>query len=282
MTERPWSSGKFLISAGLRPLEDRPIFLPESNLDHYLENKKTARKESLEKHYPLPVNLTPEEMEITAQVLKARFEKDLPDRTLDLQFPARDGVDLIISQVPEDFSVWKMEDGKEWLALIHLSSPNHWDAREKIGKTFIDSHLPVPHIDPISKAAPKLYEQVLKRGPMERHAWGVATDNRLNHHPEPPPGISQDEWKGRSFDAKNPRLFVRLERQTLFPLTEKTLGFTIKTTFVDVSLLPVEDLRLIMKCIEGMDEAVLRYKGLQQDKTPVLSWLETLCQTVLS
>lgn len=110
-----------------------------------------------------------------------------------------------------------MEDNKEWLALIHLSASNHWDAREKIGRSFTQSHQPIPHIDPISKAAPKIYEQIQIRGPMECFAWGVATDDRLNHHPEPPPDISPEEWKGRSFDRSSPNLYARIERQTPFP-----------------------------------------------------------------
>lgn len=273
MHERPWSSGKFLISAGLRPLEDRQVFLPEENLSYYLENKKILRQENLSKHYPMPVGLAHEEMQQIALTLNVRLKKDLPDYHLDPQFSGRDEIDSIISQVPEDFAVWKMEDNKEWLALIHLSSSNHWDAREKIGRSFTESHGPIPHIDSISKAAPKIFEQIQKRGAVERFAWGVATDNRLNHHPEPPPGILSEDWKGRSFDRSAPKLYVRVERQTLFPLSKTCLGFTIKTYFHDVAKLPQEDIQLIAKSIEGMDERVLHYKGLHQDRDAILSWL---------
>lgn len=275
MIDRPWRTGKFIITAGLKPLEDRPVFLMEENEEKYLLNKLACRRESLAKHYPLPVNLTEEEIAIAAKTLRKLINykelKRIPD--------ARDEIDEIISQVPEDFSIWKMEDGKEWLALIHLSSPNHWDARKKNGQSFFDSHAPIPHIDAISKAAPKMFEQIQKRGPVERFAWGVATDDRLNHHPEAPPGISEDEWKGRSFDHLNPKLFIRMERQTLFAITDKCIGFTIKTTFVDVSSLPAEDLMLISQCIENMDEAILKYKGLIQDREPILNWITSLVQS---
>lgn len=276
MNERPWSSGKFLISAGLRPLEDRPVFLPENNLSTYLDNKKIVRRENSLKHYPLPVGLSSEEMKSIALTLKERLKKDLPTYRLDPQFQGRDEIDFIISQVPEDFAIWKLEDDKEWLALIHLSSSNHWDAREKIGRSFTESHQPIPRIDPISRAAPKLFEQIQKRGAVERFAWGVATDDRLNHHPEPPVDISLEEWRGRSFDEKAPKLYARIERQTLFPVSKTCLGFTIKTYFQDISTLPTKDIQLIAQSIAGMDDRVLHYKGLYHDKDAILSWLSIL------
>lgn len=276
MLDRPWRTGKFIITAGLKPLEDKAIFPFEKDLEKYLSNKKAARFESLEKHYPHSVGLTPDEMDATARTLRALIKKDQPGFDFKEMTDARDEIDWIVSQIPEDFSVWKMEDNREWLALIHLSSPNHWDARNKNGKSFFESHEPIPHIDAISRAAPKMFDQIQKRGAVERFAWGVATDDRLNHHPEAPQGISEDEWKGRSFDSSSPKLFIRMERQTLFPITEKLIGFTIKTSFCDVSTLPSEDLILIARCIEGMDNAVLKYKGLITDRTPILNWIYSL------
>lgn len=273
MSERPWLSGKFTIAAGLKPLDAKPVFEAEPLEAKYLQNKIATRKESLEKCYPDPVGISEDELSLVADVLKDRLKRDRPEFQLDPDFTARDPVDFVISQVPEDFSVWKMKDGKEWLALVHLSCPNHWDARDKVGRSFFDAHFPIPHIDPVSKAAPKLFEQIIKKGAFERYAWGIATDDRLNHHPEPPPGISHDDWKGRSFDPSHPKLFIRLERQTLFPINKELIGFTIKTKFSDVPLLPKDDIKLIIQCIEGMDEKILRYKGLIQDKHHIIEWL---------
>lgn len=276
MRERPWLTGKFTIGAGLKPLEDHPVFEKEPLESKYLENKKLSRLESLRKLYPEPSGLSDEEMKLIAETLRNRLKQDRPDFKLNESFPAVDPVDLVISQVPEDFSVWKMKDGREWLALIHLSSPNHWDAREKVGRSFFDAHLPIPHIDPVSKAAPKLFLQIIQKGAFERFAWGVATDDRLNHHPEPPPGIKHEDWKGRSFDPSHPKLFIRMERQTLFPINEEMVGFTIKTKFSDVSQLPKDDIAALIKCIEGMDDPILLYKGLKQDREHILKWLSSL------
>lgn len=276
MDVRPWKSGKFLISAGLKPLDSRPVFLPEENLEPYLKNKQQARSENLEKYYPHPQGLSDSELTQVAQVLREHLKRDLPDFVMRTDLPHRDEVDLILSQVPEDFSVWKMQSQKEWLALIHLCSPNHWSAEDKIGKSFTEAHEPIPYIDAISKAAAKMFEQVQKRGAMERFAWGVATDNRLNHHPQAPQGILEEEWKGRSFDPSRPELYVRIERQTIFPISPEMNGFTIKTSFIQVSTLPSEDLQLIHQSILGMDESILRYKGLFQDQNIILDWLSSL------
>lgn len=283
MIDRPWKTGKFLISAGLKPLGDRPIFEREKDLDVYLINKVITRQENLLKAYPQSVGLSDQELKLIASFIRAQLNKDLPERSFDLDVgEARDEIDTLITQVPEDFAVWKMEGEEDWMALIHLCSPNHWDARKKIGKTFLDSHSSIPHIEPITRAAPKMFKQIQKRGAMERFAWGVSTDNRLNHHPEPPPGIDAQEWRGRSFDEQNPILFIRQERQTLFSINSEMIGLTIKTGFYNVRDLSAEDLALVHQSIKSMDEAVLKYKGLHSDKNSILRWLAELILSSMS
>lgn len=276
MNESPWKSGKFKIAAGLRPLGNNPIFQEENDLEFYLENKRLARQEGESKYYPPTQGLSSDEMELIGKVLQTQILKDLPHYSFDKSFPARDEVDFFISQVPEDFSMWKKESNKEWLALIHLSAPNHWAAADKIGKSFFEVHSPVPHIDPISKVAIKLFDQVVQKGAVERFAWGLSTDKRLNHHPHPPADIPLEQWKGRSFDPLNPELYIRLERQTLFPFSNTLLGFTIKTTFISVFSLPPEERISIKNCIMDMDDKLLHYKGLLKDKENILNWINSL------
>lgn len=283
MTDRPWKTGKFLISAGLKPLGERPVFEHELELEKYLFNKAITRQENLLKAYPLPVGLSEDELKFIASFLRIRLGKDLPHRPFDMEvLDNRDEIDFLISQVPEDFAVWKLEGEEDWMALIHLCSPNHWDARKKIGKTFLESHDPIPYIDPISRSAKKIFSQIQSRGAVERFAWGVSTDDRLNHHSEAPPGIDPAEWKGRSFNPEKPVLFIRQERQTLFPINPQLIGFTIKTSFINVRDLSAEDLALVHQSIKGMDESILRYKGLLSDQDLILKWLEQLALASMS
>lgn len=264
---RPWRSGKFLIAAGLRPLQG-DVFTPLH--DEYLANKVKSREERLTKYYPALVQISEGEIQSALDMLNV-----LRGHREAWQGSTRDSWDAFAMTVNEDLALWKRAEGKEWLPLIHLCAPNHWAAEDKVGKDFPATHGPVPKMAGINKAAPTLFTQILSQGPMERFAWGLATDNRLNHHPLPPPGISLAEWQGRRFNPARPEMFVRIERQTLLPVPGHDLiVFTIATTFADVGKLPHDDRLLIASCIRSMDDELLRYKGLGQDRDVVLEWLE--------
>lgn len=264
---RPWRSGKFLIAAGLRPLQG-DVFTPLQN--EYLANKVKSRKEDLEKYYPALVQVSAAEIQSALGMLTSlRGPREL------WKGSPRDDWDAFAMTVNEDLALWKRADGKEWLSIIHLCAPNHWAAKDKIGKDFPSTHGPVPKMTGINKAAPTLFAQILAQGAMERFAWGLATDDRLNHHPLPPPGTSLADWQGRRFNPVKPEMFVRIERQTLLPVPGHDLiVFTIATTFADVGKLPRDDRVLIASCIRSMDVELLRYKGLGQDRDVVLEWLE--------
>jgi hypothetical protein len=275
--DRPWLTGKFAIAAGLRPLGAAPIFTRLTDAAKYLHNKQAACRESSQKYYPPTAGLDAMEMRLIASELRTLIQKDLPELQLNAaDVDDREKINQLLCHVPEDFAVWKLVDGKEWLALIHLCSPNHWAAGDKIGKPFLEVHQPVPHINPISLAAVKFFEQVQRRGSVERFAWGVATDDRLNHHPQPPAGVEETNWKGRAFDPSAPQLFLRVERQTLFPINREMLGFTILTTFHNVAELPEVEKRGLIQAISGMDAELLSYKGLKSSGPDILHWLQ--CQ----
>lgn len=272
----PWSSGRFTVGVGLRAIPGAPVFLCDSQFSHYRQNKARVRTENLEKYYPQNVGLTDGELAATVAHLNqiAGREGIAQARLLPDEVPFRDGFDEFCCRVQEDVSIWKQDHGREWLAAIHLAAPNHWSPAEKIGQSFVDSHLPVPKIAPIAMIAGKLFQQGLERGVQERLAWGVATDDRLNHHPLPPNGVPLSDWHGRSFDPENPRLFARVERQTLFPVPgHQLLVFTIRTFFVDVATLPAEEKLLIDACIGSMSEDILLYKGLAADRDAIRAWL---------
>jgi hypothetical protein len=78
-----------------------------------------------------------------------------------------------------------------------------------------------------------MLQTVVQKGPFTRFAWGISTDNRLNHHPVPREGINADAWHGRKpLDDRSP-IYIRSERQNLigFPEVEAFL-FTIRTYFM--------------------------------------------------
>ncbi len=258
----PWKSGRFVMGVGLKPVKASEIFDTTSFYPEYIAQKAERRAENLERYYPHSVGLSPEEQTLAVEKIKSF----VPQLELNRAGEYRDEFDQMVTHLAEDVSLWKKEGRREWLASIHLCAPNHWAAGDKIGKSFIDSHLPVPKIAPIAQIALKLFEQSVERGAQERMAWGVATDTILNHHPQAP-------FKGRSFNPAQPELYARVERQTLWPVTDDLLIFTIRTYFIDIAKLERIDRELIVSCLKSMDEEILRYKGLIHDRESQIDWL---------
>ena len=187
--------------------------------------------------------------------------------------------DAMGAQTPEDLAIWRLnDDGSEQLEALHLNAPNHWAAGEKVGRTFAQVHTPVAHIETIVPWAVNLLTGVLKKGPFTRFAWGVGTDGRYNHHPEPAPGIDPKEWHGRSFNPAEPKLYARVERQVLWGFADLNRAlFTIRTYFHDVGEMKrthPEAVRGLAEAIETMSPQALVYKGLVHDRENILAWLK--------
>lgn len=189
----------------------------------------------------------------------------------------RSALDALAGQMQEDLTVVALgPDGSDCVAGLHLCFPNHWAAGDKIGRSFVATHEPVAGIDPISRNAAKLVRTMIEKGPFVRFAWGLATDDRLNHHPSAPPGTDAAEWIGRRFDAARPRLFLRVERQTTHGLPEAGCAlFTIRTYFADCAVLrrdPARN-RALQSAIATMPAESLAYKGLSESRAAILDWL---------
>jgi len=187
--------------------------------------------------------------------------------------------DAMGAQVPEDLAIWRLnDDGSEQLEALHLNAPNHWAAGEKVGRTFAQVHTPVAHIETIVPWAVNLLNGVLTKGPFTRFAWGVGSDCRYNHHPEPAPGIDPKEWHGRSFNPAEPKLYARVERQVLWGFGDlKRALFTIRTYFHDIGEMKrthPEAVKGLADAIESMSPKSLVYKGLVQDRENILAWLK--------
>ncbi len=185
-------------------------------------------------------------------------------------------LDALACQIQEDLAVvCRRADGSDGLAAVHLCSPNHWAAEEKIGRHFAQVHAPVAGMGLLNQRSADLIRAMIERGPYVRFAWGLGTDTRLNHHPEPPPGIPPADWQGRHFDPEHPRLFVRVERQVLwgFPQQEAAL-FTIRTYFRDCARLTPQERTQLRLAISSMTPQTLAYKGLAAHHDPILEWLK--------
>lgn len=190
--------------------------------------------------------------------------------------PYYSALDALACQIQEDLAVVEVRDGgKNQLTGLHLCFPNHWAAEQKIGLDFAAIHEPVPGTEKINRNAPALLETITRQRPFVRFAWGLATDKRLNHHPEPPPDIEPAAWRGRRFDPSNPNLYVRIERQTTIPIPElSTFVFIIRTYFEDVSALSFKKRLQLAAAIKSMDPETRIYKGIAGQEVSIIDWLE--------
>ena len=311
----PLQKGRYEVTAGLYPLgtdfgnghDDKLIFQIDANFPRYREEKITARKERLEKYYCAGTLAPDKKSYITHFIINrlcqehptlfriqvwnnhhhllCRLTDDRlkfdPDFILLSPLPDSNGyvdsLDGLAMQVQEDIALVEIPDnGHDRITALHLCFPNHWSAEDKIGQSFLDSHAPVPGMAKINQQADKLLTSLLHRGPFVRFAWGLATDDRLNHHPVSPDSANTELWHGRCFDPTNPELYLRVERQVIqgFPVIN-TLLFTIRTYFYDVAILKrvPEKRRALQSALQSMSAATLHYKGLSQNLPLILDWL---------
>ncbi len=301
MPHFPPKSGKYEVSAGLRLLGSERALDVDAKWAEYRAVKLAGRRERLAKYLPTPVKVSDEVIARVALTLLDRMLFELPehfrggraegriecalsgetivfthegelDRARSVGIDYRDLWDALASQLQEDFAIWRLDRAtqSEWLGALSIFFPNHWSPEEKIGKSFLEVHLPVADFAPVRARSFAMAEAMVERGPMRRFAWGVATDTRLNHHP--------DEPVGRSFNPAYPELYMRVERQTLHPFPDLGASlFSIRTTFRDVAteLSPVER-ELLASAIRSMSPEALVYKGLDKTREAVLEWIASL------
>jgi hypothetical protein len=193
--------------------------------------------------------------------------------------PVSDLIDALALQIQEDIALVCKEQEKDFLGLLHLCSPSHWAAEDKIGMNFFDVHAPIPGIQKVNKIAGKLVETMIEKGPFVRFIWSFVTDERLNHHPEAPPGIDPIEWRGRSFNQdQKPPFYLRIERQVTwgFPVNESAL-FTIGVSFISGLDIKNNSERRseLVSALKSMTPESRDYKGVAHCFDKLILWLES-------
>lgn len=194
-----------------------------------------------------------------------------------ISIPYTCSLDALAAQVQEDITVIIRGDNTNWVGAIHLCFPNHWSAEDKIGKDFATVHAPVAGIEKINRRSLAITNTMIMHQPMVRFAWGLSTDTRLNHHPQPPLNTPVEVWSGRKFDIDNPCLYLRIERQVIWGLPESdTAIFTIRTYFRNVALIKQDapSRQKLVSAIKSMTVDSLIYKGLLESRDAILAWLE--------
>ncbi len=195
--------------------------------------------------------------------------------------PYASAFDALCSQVPEDVAVVsRAPDGTDHLAAIHLCSPSHWAAEDKIGKDFRFIHAPVPGIERIDQTSDALVDAMIRRPPYVRFAWGIAANERLNQHPsKPSAGLTSGDERGQIFQreqADSP-FVLRVERQVLCGLPEANAAiFTIRVYFVTGALIRSDPRKrdLLRAALLSMTPESRAYKGLKNCLPELVAWLD--------
>jgi hypothetical protein len=295
----PFLNGKYSTTPGLIAMSKTAnvnslVFQIDEHYSVYSKNKEECRKENIHK-YHLEHELPAETIVAINRYMLWQMSVEYPEifsydeRNCSLKnklakkefiinedFISLSGnkylsvFDMLCSQLQEDFAICCLDEQKDWLAAIHLCAPNHWAAADKIGKPFDAVHAPVPDMEKTKHNYFKMLLTVIEKGPFTRFAWGIATDDRLNHHPVAPDGINEDYWHGRKTDTQDPKFYLRVERQNLIGFTDvKAFLFSIRTYFYDIDKLENEEKKSLLMALESMSAATLTYKGLT-DKLELL------------
>ncbi len=198
---------------------------------------------------------------------------------INTQPPYIHGFDALVSQIPEDLAVITTQDSGDHIVALHICAPGHWAPDEKIGLDFTQVHAPVPGMQHIVKQHHSMVSTMIDHGPWVRFVWGFATDERLNHHPQPPPDCQPHVWRGRCFDPTVPdssTFYLRIERQVMVGLPhEGACLFFIHVSHLEGNTIRQNDTQRIalLSALESMTDQTLAYKGLSTSRDALIHWL---------
>ena len=292
--------------------QDKNVFQIDTQWPDYIGDKQQSREENLEKYYAT-ADFDEDTRRAMITLMLNQMSEEYPDHfkvykekdgnfTIECQLnqtsacftenfqliKVKEGIqktnrnyvdlfDFICSHIQEDVAVVKIDGKHDVVSALHLCLPNHWAAADKIRKCFAGAHMHVPNMDKINRSMETLSQQLIHKGPFVRFAWGLATDARLNHHPQAPDGIESVLWRGRQFDSNQPELYIRVERQCMIGLQKvNAYTFFIRTYIENVKDLTTVERVNIVSAIQSMDEETLHYKGLKKSKPEIIAYLQSL------
>ncbi len=270
--------GKYYVTANYAPAVERAV-------TSFLIHRLTTEHKQLFACDSLADGGTALHSALTAETLIFDREMRLTETrgaSNDVVPPYASAFDALCAQVTEDVAVVsRAAGGGDHLAAIHLCSPSHWAAEDKIGKDFVRIHAPVPGIERINQTSAALLDAMIKRGPYVRFAWGITPDTRLNHHPSPPFGITGEEWRGRVFqtDKRESPFVLRIERQVLCGLPEVNAAiFMIRVYFVSGALIRRDERKrtLLRAALLSMTKESRAYKNLNECLPQLIAWLDKI------
>jgi dimethylamine monooxygenase subunit A len=270
MKFNPWKKGSFRPTPDLKLFgtdfgngeKDQQYFPINEDFDRYRENKKSVDLS----HHLLRDGLSAEHDEFFAFWILGQFAKEHPSlvsvdqgvikfaHTGDSFLAKEFGLAEMALQVQEDIALVRVQNGQDKLVFTHICASSHWAPADKIGQSFFDIHVSVPHFEAVNNVASRLMQQCLIKGPFVRFVWGIENSDRLNQHP-----IVADK---RPVDPRLP-LYLRTERQVLLGFPAK--GMLLFTILVQHQKWEEADKTGLRESLLSMTPEDREYKGLTKD-----------------
>jgi hypothetical protein len=168
--------------------------------------------------------------------------------------PLDQRLEALTLSVAEDIAIVEIDPtGNDRNAFMSIAAPSRWAPEDKIGRSFIATHLPVPNMEKTLAVASKLQQMLLERGPFVRFTWGISTTAALDTHPSvnEPPYAGGDAW-------------LRVERQVIRRVPEHSAFiFTIRVMVEPLSGFREDpnDAGALASALRSMDEKSRIYKS---------------------
>ncbi len=190
---------------------------------------------------------------------------------------AFDVEDALALSMAEDMTVVHVDSEQRTnrLEYVHVCFPSLWDPSAKLGLDFAAVHRPVADSERLQAAGMDLMAMCSQRGPFIRWAWGLHTDDGLNHHPVTGHVPSASATASPAELAAS--TWLRLERQILLSMPQHDrVVFLIGVFVYPLSVLAErpEDRAALASTIRSMGADALSYKSLVERGARLLSWLD--------
>ncbi len=189
-------------------------------------------------------------------------------------------LDWLGRQVQEDLILMQSDfRGENICTGGHLCFGSVWNLREKLGKSFLEVHEPVPGFrEQIGAQSNNLMLKLKSHRPAARLNWTIAPTDELNLNPD-----LISHWMPKAGE-KTPQnagnhCFLRVERQTMSRLKiSQSILFTIKTYLTPISEIAPnrKQLSLLAHALQTLPAESRTYKGMDSYYLPLMEYIENL------